>query len=60
MFQLTSSLFSISKVWRNDDSPPFPYADSQQGLVHPRDHIAHPNVGVVCAVPLVAVVKRSI
>lgn len=41
-------------MWRDDDPPPLPNADSQQGLVHPRNHIPHPDVGVVCAIPLVA------
>lgn len=40
-------------MWRNDDSPPLPDADPQQGLVHALDHIPHPDVRVVSAVPLI-------
>lgn len=42
-------------MWRDDDPPPLPNADSQQGLVHAWNHIPHPDVGVVRGVPLVAV-----
>lgn len=52
--QLTCSLLSICQVWRDGDSPLFPTADSQQGLLHTWNHIPQPDVGVVCTVPLVA------
>lgn len=50
----TCSLLSIRQAWRDDDPPPLSNADSQQSLVHAWNHIPHPNVRVVCAIPLVA------
>lgn len=55
----TCSLLSIRQAWRDDDPPPLSNADSQQSLVHAWNHIPHPNVRVVCAIPLVAVKREE-
>lgn len=57
----TCAVLSVRQVWRNYDSPLLPNADSQQALIHPQNYVSHPYVGVISAVPLVAVVviKRS-
>lgn len=51
-------MLSVRQAWRDGDPPPLPAADSQQSLVHARNHIPHPDVSVVRAIPLVAVERN--
>lgn len=55
--QFTCSVLSIRQMWRDGNSPPLPSADPQQSLIHTWNHVTHPDVGVVGAVPLVAAKK---
>lgn len=57
---LTSSLLPIGHVRRKDDTPLLSNTQPLEGLVHALDHIAHANVGVVCAVALVAAERGNI
>lgn len=52
---ITCSILSIRQVWRDGNSPLLPEAEPQQSLIHTWNHVTHPDVGVVGAVPLVAV-----
>lgn len=52
--KLTNSIFSIRHVRRDDDPSLLSCAQSLQGFIHPLDHVSHPDVGVICAVTLVA------
>jgi len=56
---LTDSLFSVCHVRRHSDPSPLPGAQTLQRFVHPGDHVALADVGVVCAVPLVAARGRK-
>lgn len=52
--KLTNSIFSIRHMRRDDDPSLLSCAQTLQGFIHPLDHVSHPDVSVICAVPLVA------
>ena len=59
VYNCTCSLLSVCKVRGHDDPPLLPYTHALQTFIHPRDHVAHPDVGVIGAVTLVAVTVKQ-
>lgn len=50
----TSPILPVGEVWGDGDPPPLAHAGALQSLVHPRDDVALPHVGIVRVVAGVA------
>lgn len=53
----TCPILPIGKVRGHSNPPSFPYACALQPLVHPRDDVTLPNIGIVGVVSGVAVIQ---
>lgn len=55
----TCSILPICQVWGDDDPPLLSNADTLQALVHARDDVALPDVGVVGVVTGVTAARTA-
>ena len=56
----TSPVLPVGKVGGDGDPPALPHARALKALVHPRDDVALPHIGIVGVVPGVAAIQGGV
>lgn len=56
----TSPVLPVGKVRGDGDPPALPHARALKALVHPRDDVALPHIGIVGVVPGVAAIQGGV